>query len=325
MYDDIKDLTSKIVGYLGLKSKNPIYPSTTSMSFHCPFHIDKTPSLFVDFETGRYHCFSCNAGGFITNLFYQLTGESAYKVFNIVNDNFSNFSRSFELQPKIIYDTSVDLKKVNIVYNKNLLEDATANRTCIQYLNKRGIFLSTAKLFNFKYSENITINMSKFINRLIVPIYENGILISFEGRRLDDTTTPKVLYPKNCTVNTLFDIDNLNKNNTLYACEGLMDLCLLKQCGLTYNCTSIFGASLTKRQIELLKEFKKIVYIPDNDKAGDGTINILKESNLSNCYILKLPKLINNVSIKDLGDLPKAHVDVNNLINKKWLNYEKKI
>lgn len=29
----------------------------------CPFHVERHPSFFVNVETGRFHCFGCEAGG----------------------------------------------------------------------------------------------------------------------------------------------------------------------------------------------------------------------------------------------------------------------
>ena len=174
------------------------------------------------------------------------------------------------------------------------------------------------------YAENSRINSTLFKDRLCIPIYENGVISSIEGRRLnDDESSPKVLYPKNTAVDFLFDIDNLNRDDTVYACEGLMDLFVLKSSDFFKNSTCIFGANITKRQLEQIKSFKKFVYIPDNDKAGLLTIQKLKDSGLDNLYVLKLPEMFAGQPIKDIGDLPKVGLDVNALLNRRWLNYIK--
>jgi DNA primase len=194
----------------------------------------------------------------------------------------------------------------------------------VDYLIRRGISLDLAEKFNMMYAENSRINSTLFKDRLCIPIYENGVISSIEGRRLsDDESSPKVLYPKNTAVDFLFDIDNLNRDDTVYACEGLMDLFVLKSSDFFKNSTCIFGANVTKRQLEQIKGFKKFVYIPDNDKAGLLTIQKLKDSGLNNLYVLKLPEIFAGQPIKDIGDLPKVGLDVNSLLNRKWLNYIK--
>lgn len=34
-----------------------------NIKMKCPFHVDNTPSLFVNIKTGKYNCFSCTFGG----------------------------------------------------------------------------------------------------------------------------------------------------------------------------------------------------------------------------------------------------------------------
>ena len=33
------------------------------LRLRCPFHDDKTPSLSINAETGKFHCFGCHAKG----------------------------------------------------------------------------------------------------------------------------------------------------------------------------------------------------------------------------------------------------------------------
>lgn len=49
----------------------------------------------------------------------------------------------------------------------------------------------------------------------------------------------------------------------------------------------------------------------------------LKEIQNGNIYYLRLPKEINGNPIKDIGDLPKYNLTINDLIDRKWLKYEK--
>ena len=203
------------------------------------------------------------------------------------------------------------------------MRDAYTDPACAAYLRKRGIPESVAKSMGFKYAEEMLINTNKFKNRLLIPVYEEGRLISIEGRRILDNDEVKVLYPRNSSVNTLFDIDNLDTSSTVYAVEGLMDLAVLRTSDTFKNSTSIFGANITKRQLELLKRFPKIVYIPDSDAAGEKTVEKLKAAKLGKTYILRIPKKINNIDVKDVGDLTKAGIVPQDLVDRNWLSYEK--
>lgn len=312
-------ITRLAVSYLGIRTKSRIYPSTKEVMCHCPFHVDKSPSMGIDLERGIYNCFSCGSRGTIESLFRELTGDDLYKTLGIANNPFVNFARN-SIQVYKWEEPKVVKKSVYVNYNKSDFVPATKNLLSLRYLLRRGISQQTADSMGFLYCEDTTINTTRFINRLCIPIYEDGVLCSIEGRKiLSEDYGPKVLYPKNTSVDTLYGIDNLDRDKTLFACEGLMDLALLRGCRETSNSTSIFGANVTTRQLDLLSQFKKVVYIADKDIAGDKTLETLKSSGLDNVYRLDLPEKQNDIKIKDIGDLPKAKSSVRQLIDTKWL------
>ena len=320
-----RELTNEVVSYLGLIPKSKIFSNTSKMMFHCPFHKDNHPSLGIDFDKGVYNCFSCGRKGGVENLFYEATGESLYSHLgiNTKKDNFSLFSRKFQVIPNRT-EPNLSKKRVYLNYDPTKFISALDNKDCVDYLKRRGIPLELAESNGFLYSEDTYINNTRFKHRICIPVYESGSLMTIEGRRLsEEDFGPKVLYPKNTTVNTLYDIDNLDRNSTLYGVEGLMDLFVLRSCKEFSNSTSIFGANITDRQLNLLKEFKEVVYIYDLDDAGRNTVLKMKERGMENVFTLKLPSSINGISIKDVGDIPKTGVTLDSLLERKWLKYKK--
>lgn len=323
-------ITQMAISYMGLRPKSTVYPSTKEMSFHCPFHKDKTPSLFINLDMGVFNCFSCGRSGSIESLFKEYTNSSLYTTLGIDTSPFNNYARLNQLSSMLKNEAedNFDLKKVYINFDSSKLLKLKDSPEALDYIERRGIPLSVAIQMKFKFIREATlINNTKFENRLVIPIYENNRLISIEGRKVGELKEkePKVLYPKNCSVNSLYDIDNLDTEEPLYVVEGLMDLAVLRSSDFFKNSSAIFGANLTKRQIKLLLDFKKVVYIPDADQAGDKTVEKLKDTGYKNIYILRLPKVINNVNIKDVGDIPKAGISIDDLLNRKWLKYEKKL
>ena len=318
--DSRREMTLYAISRLGLKSRSPITPNVHQVMVSCPFHKDKSPSMGIDVTRGVVHCFSCSWSGSIEKLYKELTNGNLRKELGYIDDPFTSYSSSLTFQ-YITDDTR--LKDIYINADLSLMRDAYTDPTCAAYLRKRGIPESVAKSMGFKYAEEMLINTNKFKNRLLIPVYEEGRLISIEGRRILDNDEVKVLYPRNSSVNTLFDIDNLDTSSTVYAVEGLMDLAVLRTSDTFKNSTSIFGANITKRQLELLKRFPKIVYIPDSDTAGEKTVEKLKAAKLGKTYILRIPKKINNIDVKDVGDLTKARIVPQDLVDRNWLSYEK--
>ena len=329
---DRAELTRQAISYLGLKTKNKITSYTEEAKIHCPFHKDNHPSMFINIKNGVYKCFSCGRHGSIESLCKEMTGNNLYYALGIKRENtdnssFSVLARNMSKPQSIDYDSArLKKKSVYINFNEKDFVAATSNNLSLRYLLRRGLTPEIADSAGLMYCKETRINTTLFRNRLCIPIYEDGNLCSIEGRRiLSDDPGPKVLYPKNTSVNLLYDIDNLDRNQTLFVCEGLMDLLLLRTCNTFSNSSSIFGASLTDRQLNQLSEFKDIVYIPDNDEAGEGVVTKLFESGLQGLSVLRLPKEINGTELKDVGDLPKAHINVNDLVNRRWLSHIKKL
>ena len=318
-----RDISLRVISDLNIKPARRITNYTMNIQCCCPYHKDNKPSLGINLDKGIYHCFSCNRSGSITSLYYDLTGNNFYKVYNIATDSFSSFAKK-EYSFNYNSDSNIEKKTIYLNFDKSKLLPIENNRSCVTYLHKRGIPIELAKSYGFKYAKDLQINTTRFVNRLCIPIFEDGQLTSIEGRMLGqpiNDTDRKVLYPKNTSVSTLFDIDNLDFNEDLYACEGLMDLFVLKTCSYFNNSTSIFGASLSNRQISLIARCnKRFVYIPDSDEAGFKTVEQLSKCGLPNIYILPLPEEVNGLPIKDIGDLPKCSSSPSELIGKKWLN-----
>lgn len=326
---DRRDLSISAISLLNLKTKKNITPSTNEVMVSCPLHgVDKTPSMGIDLKKGIYNCFACGAHGTIESLYRTLTGNSLLKTLGVNSDSFSNYARNplkvnfYENFEK----AELSLKSVYLNYNPKDIISINQSKEGLEYVRGRGISPKVAQSMKMGYVEESRINGTYFKRRLVIPIYENQKLISIEGRRVfREDPDPKVLYPKNCTVNTLYDIDLLDKEEPLYACEGLMDLAVLRGNDFFKNSSAIFGANLTKRQINLFSQFKKVIYINDRDGAGRKTLDIMKDSGLDNLYNLPLPSSINGIEIKDIGDIPKTGASIEDLLNRKWLSYIKKI
>src|SRR5215813_11043252 len=66
-FDELKSRVSitDVLTHYGLMQGSTEKPTKRGMELRlrCPFHEDKTPSLSISAETGKYHCFGCHAKG----------------------------------------------------------------------------------------------------------------------------------------------------------------------------------------------------------------------------------------------------------------------
>jgi DNA primase len=293
-----RDITYKAIKMLQLKTKRHENDWSDNVPFSCPFHEDKTPSLYIHLLKGVVHCFGCGFSGSIFKLYHSVTGNSLSHDLDINIDEFSLFN----VPSKDMNQTDEEKYKMREgIFIKVIGEQKNVRSSplVVDYFRKRGILFSVAEQMKMKFLPKGIVNEFLFYNRLLIPIYENGKMISIEGRDVTRKQKKKVLYPKNSSVNTLYDIDYLNKNETLYVVEGLMDLAVLRSDSFFKNSTTIFGASITDRQIWLLSQFKDVVIIPNSDEAGLKSLIKLKER-LKTFRILEVP-----LNLKDVGEIPE--------------------
>lgn len=122
-------------------------------------------------------------------------------------------------------------------------------------------------------------------------IYNKGKLLQ-DGKPLIDLSLKyllrrKTLYsPDSRVQQTIWNIDNLDFNQTLYVVEGIGSIPKIWTY-ISKNATCLFGTSITEDQLEYLKKFKEVIYIPDPDIAGYKSVKLLNME-LNNVKIIDI-------------------------------------
>jgi len=335
---DPKVLVSEAVHRLHLHCATPERSWHHRIFIRCPFHDEKTASCAVNVDLGIYHCFGCSKSGTIAGMYWDLTERSLYQDLGLSNDEFHQqameYHSNYEQENLDILD-----KDVQIEMKEGSIEPFSSSPLAVKYLRSRGIPFEVAHAMQMGWASNIKIKGSKeldyythFTNRLVIPIYEGDKLISIEGRDVVGDQDKKVLYPVGTTVSSLYDLENLDPTKPLYVVEGLMDLAILRTDPFFKNSTAIFGASISRRQIHLLKRFSQIILIPDRDIAGMKVVKKLKEELGFSFSILEIPKIqyqgidpkthvVKTMYIKDVGDITKKlNKTVESFRKRKWLD-----
>ena len=74
----------RVLNLLGLRITRK---SGSEIFVSCPFHAEKTPSLAVNLDTGKWHCFGCGKGGGLPLLYKLIRGcqwKNAYLDLNSI-------------------------------------------------------------------------------------------------------------------------------------------------------------------------------------------------------------------------------------------------
>ena len=211
----------------------------------CPFHLEKTPSFYVNEEKNIYHCFGCGKSGNLQSFIKELEKKKKLnKSFNYStlldnnNINFNKFQKKLYKRNEQTYlfgYSNLILIQIASNYYEKLVDIDKVAKT---YLYTRGVSPLTAKIYKlgysiitkqslFKFFCNFYVNQEKslesglitkkagifydmFQDRIIIPIFDQkGIIIGFGGRLVINKKFPKYL---NSVESPIF-----KKNRSIYS------------------------------------------------------------------------------------------------------------
>lgn len=328
----------------------------------CPFHNDIHPSCSMKIvETGRliYNCFSCGRKGTARSMYKELTGSSITKDLKLdrssTEADSERLHQLFRIKPAENLEFAPD---VHIALTGTLL-DPFSVKSSAEYLTKRCITKKVAERMQMKYAAIAKVcdstdrhNIRRQVNfsdRLLIPVYENGKLMTCEARDIygkeafekkmqaagREAEYKKCLYPIGASTSTLYQLDKLDKSLMLFFMEGLMDLAVLRTASQfnEKNSTSIFGASISRRQLYLLSTFNSFCFIIDNDLAGWNSLLRLSRrleedyrERYETCDWCFLVPPYHELGVKDVGDIPvKSGKTIDEVVSMRWLEGMRRI
>jgi len=274
----------------------------------CPSgnHIDKNPSWVLYKDTGHHVCYSCGFSGSLNHLVKSLSGKGIVEFCDLGEVESFIFKNHQIVKP--ITAKGFPIKK-NQMTIEGPIKSVYDSKEVMSYLRKRHITDKFIQDFGIFYMKDGKINKTPIHDRVLIPIVYNNQRVSIEARDYTEKQAKKVIYPKGGTVNTLFNYDNLNKNELLYLCEGIMDTPLLYS--ITNNVSCTFGVNITNTQKEMLKQFNKICLFLDDDKAGHDLVMRFDEWYENEFYVTW-------IADRDPGDKLNTINDIKNAMNNKY-------
>jgi DNA primase len=220
-----------------------------------PYHDDKDPSLHVHTTTGALHCFSCGYKGYVTELIRQnLTITDEMEILLFLHQFASGFGSTFnraEYKKAQIAPEEID-KSIKFPKHRSAVDNP--------YLLKRGF--SNKEITEWQMG---VINDSEYMRNngwIYVPITQDGELGNYFMRNPFGKDKLYGPYPKK---QFLVGID-VDTKDTIYVLEGIFKMIAFRR--TRAFAVSSLGNRLSADQLKLLKQFKKVVIVPDNDTAG---------------------------------------------------------
>ena len=279
----------------------------------CPFHHDKNyGNASININSGVISCYKCGVSRNISSLLkerqinYQFTPtiveEQEVKKSNNISDSLKYYFIHKEIDPNDFYYLKqrgftkefCDTFKVvrcftdpNSDYFAYPIVDSNKGITNVEFRK----LMQAEYLQSYYGSQSISYGeLSESFKQYCL---DNDLHITdyklYKGKEIivDKVLLylldKKVKYEQGSRIKeTIWNIDNLNYNETLFLVEGFGSLGRIWSY-LSKNVTCTFGSQVSDAQIEYLQKFNKVVIIPDADEAGvkmvlklrDNIVNLL--------------------------------------------------
>ena len=302
---------NKIINLLNrvLNSNGRKLKKQNEYMYWSPFVSHHKPKLQINIQTGKWHCWVSNEGGY--NLF---------QLFKKVGSSQQHFDELKELVDDKYY-VSTQIKEIKTtlslpseykpLWNGN---DGIVKRHVLSYLYSRGIDDSDILKYNIGYCDE-----GLYSNRIIIPSYDlNGQLNFFIGR---DFYNSKMKYRNSPTTKNVIGFElTINWDEPIILCEGVFDAMSFKR-----NAIPLFGKTVMSKLQKKIIEFKvKTIYLAlDNDAMVDAVeisenfidngieVRMMKfeEKDPNEIGFKKLLYLINRTQIMRFSDLMKIKLN----------------
>jgi DNA primase len=234
----------------------PYVESGRSLKLKCIFHEEGHPSFSMDKDTGVWQCFSCKRSGNVFNFLYYLTGVAGKEALAYVKKVAKETTTEEEIKSKLRDSLSPKKSEAEIAVTLPVHTLVTTH----MYLEQVRRFTSE----EIQKWQMGVVTEKPYEGWIVVPIYQYSKLQNYFLRSPYEN---RKLYGKYSIKHVLFGLDTaMDTERPLYIVEGIFDMIFLRRLGVQ----SV--ASLTNRlyepQREILKRYKHIVLVPDNDNPG---------------------------------------------------------
>jgi DNA primase len=269
----------EIIKKLGLKYNR--ITNTGEISVICPLHNDDNPSLSINVNTGKFHCWAgCIKGHSISELVFKLTGET-------INES-GESSWLEQFKRKLDFENIGKYRLPSIPH----LPLALCN-TGEEYLKTRGFSLKTIMDWNIQWWHEE--------NAIVIPIFKVGYVLRYlSGEK-------KYKYVSGTKVSeTLFGIEKYSdEHHSVVIVEGAFDVLWMHQNGFC-NALAVLGSNLSDTQYKLLQGIGKKIYIMmDSDEGGNKACREITKR-LRRDFIVKICMLPKG---KDPNDCTKTELE----------------
>lgn len=299
-------------------------PHPDEINITCP-KCNGKDKLFFNTTKRLYNCFKCGAGT-TTSWLVDVLGYTRRDAFMLlIGRPIETLDRFHDVLRGLFSTVSVDhaVNKPNCIDGstiKHYLNDfipigignMLADTIGGEYMKSRGFSLDHCRAWGLMYAHT-----GKFRDRIIIPIWQNGNLVYFQGRSITNHQNkyynPSITTDNVCKNDFIFNIDTAKQYETIYICEGAFNAMSIGPCAC-----ALFGKTLSLTQYEQIitkiNKTSNIVICLDYG-AEQEALNIVNQlSTHFKTFMLIMPTkddintTLTNYGYKYVHDLLTKHV-----------------
>ncbi len=301
----IDDLSSRldIVDLLGARIR--LKKSGANYTACCPFHDEKTPSMYIYTDPGNqhYHCFGCGAHGGVIQFVQEFDGLNFPETIELLarQAGLEVPRRSQDFKPDPNRPILDALEWAKDLYREQL-RSHPQRQLALDYLSRRGLNEEIIERYQIGFapanasllSQSASPQQRKalleakivlerdgrtfdlFNNRIMFPIRDRrGKTIAFGGRTLGNDRSKYINSPespvfhKSSHLYGLFETMKVERQpKRLLVVEGYMDVVSLAQFGIHYSVATLGTATNQENISYLLRQTQEVIFCFDGDRAG---------------------------------------------------------
>lgn len=220
----------------------------------CPFHKDTNPSGAINLKTGSFHCWSCGTETMF-NFVSTVAGCSpeVREVFKVLDP----YTTGKDYMVPVVDEDKELEREITVKIDKGLKMPGHSplSPLCRKYLKKRGL---NPDYMEKHYGLKDGGVGGPWAYRIMIPVYEDGKLVCWQGRHIGDD---KIRYKSSSKKESknikecVFNIDNV-PGDTCVVVEGVFDVFKIGP-----GAVCLCGISVEDIQLRLLAERFKTVYM----------------------------------------------------------------
>ena len=275
----------------------------------CPFHGEKTPSLFVSPSRQMWHCFGCSEGHSAFDFVMKIEGIEFGDALRILAQKTGVDLKPIKPELRTKKQRFYEICELSVKFYQKQLEKSLKGKEAKKYLLKRGINEESIEKWKLGWAPKSWQGLSDFLSsqgyskqeiektglaiksekgsyydrfraRIMFPVFDlNSQVVGFGGRVLKkEKETSKYMNTPNTLLydkgRILYGLDKskvgIRKNDSCMLVEGYVDVILAHQAGME-NIVATSGTALTSFHLTILKRYSNNLSLAfDMDFAGDA-------------------------------------------------------